>query len=115
MRIGFASIYSWRPHVEHLRFLAGLVQGAGHQAYFLTCDGDLPDCYARELRGRPAWRECLDCRLGGIRSYATQRGSSIGQLARGAAPGPAAPAEWAASSASTLGRFESGQDFSSDE
>ncbi|HEX5686709.1 MAG TPA: hypothetical protein VFY73_22095 [Ideonella sp.] len=111
LRIGFATIYSWRPHVEHLSFLARLVEGAGHEAFFLTCDADLPTCYTREMRDRPAWRECLQCRVGGVRSYTRHNVASIGECApRDAA---AARPEWAWSSASTLGRFESDADYGS--
>lgn len=114
MRIGFTSIYSWRPHVEHLAFLARLTEKAGHEAHFLTCDADFNTCYTRELRGRPGWLECLQCRAGGIRSYTTRNVSSIGSLAPGGAfDGAAAPIEWARSSASTLGRFESDTDYAS--
>jgi hypothetical protein len=116
MRIGFASIYSWRPHVEHVAFLARLVEKAGHEAHFLTCDGDLDTCYTRELRGRPGWQECLQCRAGGIRSYMTRNVSSIGQMMKiSAADTPSAPIEWVRSSASTLGRFESDTDYASAE
>lgn len=113
LRIGFATIYSWRPHVEHAYFLAKLVERAGHEAHFLTCDGDLPTCYTREMRDRPAWRECLQCRAGGLRSYTNRNVTSIG----GSAPHDAAPAlaEWAYSSASTLGRFESDADYAGPE
>jgi hypothetical protein len=108
-RIGFATIYSWRPHVEHAYFLARLVQKAGHEAHFLTCDADLPTCYTREMRDRPAWQECLQCRAGGLRSYTGRHVTSIGRSApRDASP---AQAEWAYSSASTLGRFESDADY----
>jgi hypothetical protein len=111
MRIGFATIYSWRPHVEQAYFLAQLVEQAGHEAHFLTCDADLPDCYTRELRGRPAWQECLMCRVGSIRSYTRQRVDSIGRwAAHDSAP---AARDWAQSSASTLGRFESDADYAS--
>lgn len=114
MRIGFASIYSWRPHVEHLAFLARMAERAGHEAHFLTCDADFNTCYARELRGRPGWQECMQCRLGGIRSYVTRNVSSIGSLAKeGAADASPASIEWARSSASTLGRFESDKDYES--
>ena len=113
MRIGFASIYSWRPHVEHLSFLAGLAERGGHEALFLTCDADLPTCYTREMRDRPAWQECLQCRAGGIRSYTGRNVSSIGRLAP-LDESPAQP-EWAHSSASTLGRFESDADYRSAE
>lgn len=116
MRIGFTSVYSWRPHVEHLAFLARLVEKAGHEAHFLTCDADLDSCYTRELRGRPGWQECLQCRAGGIRSYTTRNVSSIGQMVKASpADVPLAPIEWACSSASTLGRFESDTDYASAE
>lgn len=109
MRIGFATIYSWRPHVEHAYFLARLAEKAGHEASFLTCDADFPTCYTREMRDRPAWQECLQCRAGGLRSYSSRNVTSIGASApRDSAP---ALAEWAYSSASTLGRFESDADY----
>jgi hypothetical protein len=111
MRIGFATIYSWRPHVEHAYFLANLVERAGHEAHFLTCDADLPTCYTRQLRDTAAWRECLQCRVGGIRSYTGRHIDSIGLLAP--ADHAATPLEWAQSSASTLGRFESDADYTS--
>lgn len=115
LRIGFASVYAWRPHVEHMMFLARMVQQAGHTAAFLSCDADLPACYTRELRDvRPGWMECLMCRAGGVRSYAADDVSSIGASAGDAASVPSA-AEWAASSASTLGRFESPQDYAGQE
>ena len=113
MHIGFASIYSWRPHVEHLYFLATLAREAGQHCFFLTCDGDLPTCYTREIRDtRPGWQECLACRLGGVRSFTGEDVSSIGKL-QGADDGLADAFEWSRSSASTLGRFESDADFAS--
>ncbi len=115
MRVGFAVIYSWRPHVEHLYFLATLAGKGGHEAFFLTCDGDMSDCYTRELRGRSAWRECLQCRVGGIRSYSGSNVASIGSLAASAAISTDASSDWALSSASTLGRFESDADYNAGE
>lgn len=115
MRIGFASIYSWRPHAEHLYFLATLAREAGHEACFLTCDGDLPDCYTRELRARPAWQECLQCRAGGIRSFTAKNVSSIGQHSAQRTAVASVPQEWSFSSASTLGRFEADADYDCDE
>lgn len=112
-RIGFATIYSWRPHVEHAYFLARLVEKAGCQAFFLTCDSDLPDCYTREMRDRPTWIECLQCRAGGVRSFARRHITAIGEAA-GRDSAPAQP-DWVHSSASTLGRFESDADFAGQE
>lgn len=116
MRIGFSSIYSWRPHVEHLQFLATLARQGGHQPFYLTCDADLPTCYSRELRpDRSAWMCCVRCRIGGVRSYADRNVSSIGDLVSEEDPPNDDAYSWALSSASTLGRFESDADFASDE
>jgi len=114
MRIGFATIYSWRPHIEHLNYLADMVRRGGHEAVFLTCNADLSTCYTRELRHiRPDWQECLLCRIGGVCSYSAKGVSSIGDLSP-AAPGDVPDARmWSLSSASTLGRFESDADFGS--
>jgi hypothetical protein len=114
MRIGFASIYSWRPHVEHLHYLASLVRESGHEVEFLSCDADLPTCYTRELRDiRPSWQECLICRAGGIRSYESSNINSIGSLSKSPIFFPKEVGQWALSSASSLGRFESDADFAS--
>ena len=109
MRIGFAVLYAWRPHVEHAYFLASLAERSGHLAFHLSCQADLPSCYTRELRGRPAWQECLACRAGSIGSFTGSRVASIG--AQAGADDAVAPREWAQSSASTLGRFESAADY----
>ena len=112
MRIGFSSIYSWRPHVEHLYYLARLARQAGHDVAYLTCDADLPSCYARELlQQRPRWLHCMLCRAGGIRSYAKGGVSSVGRMAESSAARAHAPRDWSCSSAGTLGRFESPDDF----
>ena len=112
MRIGFATIYSWRPHVEHTWYLAHLARQAGHEVRFLTCDGDLPTCYSQLLHERGKWRECLQCRMGGIRSYAEEGITSIGQCASETTSlEPDRACLWAQSSASTLGRFESNEDY----
>lgn len=115
LRIGFASVYAWRPHVEQMMFLARLVRQAGHEALFLACDSDLPACYTRLLRDvRPDWMECAMCRAGGVRSYAGSNVTAIGALLP--APGRATEqaGQWAASSASTLGRFEAPQEYESE-
>jgi len=116
MKIGFETIYAWRPHVEHLMFLARLVGEAGHTPVFLACDADLSACYTRELRDvRPDWMECLLCRAGGVRSYTSSGVSAIGDLAHGQFQcGEDRARDWSSSSASTLGRFESAVDYETD-
>lgn len=114
MRIGFSSVYSWRPHVEHLHYLASLTKASGHHVEFLTCDADLPTCYTRELRDiRPAWQECMLCRAGGIRSYESKHVESIGNFSTSKSDLPSESMTWALSSASSLGRFESETDYNS--
>jgi hypothetical protein len=114
MRIGFASIYAWRPHVEHLHYLAGLAREAGHHTSFLTCDADLASCYTKELRPQLSdVLHCTRCMVGGIRSYEGRGVHSIGNLATDQVEMPVEASDWCRSSASTLGRFESDADFSS--
>lgn len=116
MRIGFSSIYAWRPHVEHLHYLAGLARQAGHQVSFLTCDADLSSCYTKEVRpSRSDAVHCMGCRIGGLRSYESSGIHSIGQLADDHLVMPDGASSWCRSSASTLGRFESDTDFESAE
>jgi fructose-specific component phosphotransferase system IIB-like protein len=77
MRIGVTSIFSFRPHVEHVAYLARLLADAGHEIYGLTCDGALSHCYGRLLRQRSKLGECPRCMLGGIRTFPIPRVSSI--------------------------------------
>lgn len=69
MRIGFSSVYGWRPHVEHLAYINELLTEDGHETCFLVCDAQLPSCYTRELRGSSRAKECPACVLGGLRSF----------------------------------------------
>ncbi len=77
MRIGFANIYAFRPHVEHLFYLSTLIQGAGHQTYFLTCDAAVANCYSRAFKGAGRLKACGTCVLGGVRSYPVNSVTSI--------------------------------------
>jgi hypothetical protein len=115
MRIGFASIFPWRPHVEHLHYLSLLAREAGHEVCFLSCDADLPHCYHRELRpDRPGVAQCAACRLGGLRTFESRGVRSIGDLAD-AGLEPVRPTAWGLSSAATIGRFEAPAEFASPE
>jgi len=113
MRFGFVTVFAWRPHVEHMHYLAGLAREAGHEVHSLVCDADLPACYTRELHARqPAWLECAKCRAGGLRSFESHRVTSIGEL-RPSIRFDDEPRfqSLARSSASTLGRYESNADY----
>jgi hypothetical protein len=107
MRIGFTSIYSYRPHVEHVFFLAQLARRDRHEPFFLTCDSGLSTCYTREFRPHSSRLvECLKCTAGGLRSYPGGPYSSIRQLLDHATPLPDAAIRWGESSVCSLLRTE---------
>ena len=109
-------MYAWRPHVEHLHYLAGLLAQAGHETRFLTCDSDLPTCYSRELRPKvPGLVHCVACRAGGLRSFESEGVSSISSVGAKEDESPGLAAQWSASSAATLGRFESDEELAGPE
>jgi hypothetical protein len=80
LRVGLSNIYSFRPHTEHLYYLSTLLQRAGHEVFFLTCDASVSNCYARALKGTSKWVECPKCMLGGVRSFPVAHVSRIGRL-----------------------------------
>jgi hypothetical protein len=107
MRIGFTSIYSYRPHVEHVFFLAQLARKDGHEPFFLTCDAGLSTCYTREFRPNSSRLiECTKCIAGGMRSYPAGPYSSIGRLLDASTPMPEAAMVWGESSVCSMLRTE---------
>lgn len=70
MRFGIASLFAFRPHVEHMAYLAELLRRGGHAISGFTCDAAVEHCYSRDLRGHSRLRQCPVCIAGGIRSYA---------------------------------------------
>lgn len=104
MRLGFASIYSFRPHVEHNAYLALLAHQAGHEVRYLTCDAQLPNCYARALKDTSKFVECPKCIAGGVRSFET---SGVSALPRSSTlPSAERAREFAFSSTCTVLRTE---------
>jgi hypothetical protein len=77
MRLGLVSLYSFRPHVEHLYYVSTLLKEAGHELFFLTCDGALDNCYGRALKGTSKLAECPTCMAGGIRSFPVSQITSV--------------------------------------
>jgi hypothetical protein len=111
MRLGFVSIYSFRPHVEHNAYLAALARQAGHDVRYLTCDAQLPHCYARALKGTTKFVECPKCIVGGVRSFAS---GHVCALPRGGVRLDAARArEFAFSSTCTVLRTEPSEQWQS--
>ena len=77
MKFGFVNIYPWRPHTEQSLFMADQCRKAGHEVYFLTCRGALPNCYAREIRDESRLKGCLKCRLGSFETYHVKNVSAL--------------------------------------
>lgn len=69
MKIGVTSIFPFRPHVENMAFLAHVLEKAGHQTRYLTCDATMDSCFNRLLKKSSPLVTCTTCRAGGIRSY----------------------------------------------
>lgn len=109
MNIGLANIYAFRPHMEHLYFLSKLLQDAGHNTHFLTCDASLSDCYPRSLKDTSKLTECSKCVLGGIRSYPVSNVTSISKSSEHRIT-ESELRDIALSSACTLNRTESDDD-----
>lgn len=69
MRIGFVNIFSFRPHIQNLIFLAELLKRDGHECFFLTCDSDVSMCYNLLIKSKNRLIDCPKCIIGGIRSF----------------------------------------------
>lgn len=84
MNIGFTNLFAYRPHVQHLKFLADICQIDGHKIHYLTCDGELDACYTKIIRqktGNLSQKvECAKCVMGGIRSYSDKFVDSISSI-----------------------------------
>lgn len=77
MKIGMVNMFSFRPHVEHLMFLAKVLEGGGHTLKYLTCDSQVSNCYPREIKGTTKLSECPKCILGGVRSFVSTSVDSL--------------------------------------
>src|SRR5216684_80048 len=77
MRVGLASIYSPRPIPHFINYLSHLLEQAGHQPYFLTCDAAFRCCSNHLFRNLPKWIECGMCMVGGMRSFSHSEITSI--------------------------------------
>lgn len=77
MKIGLVNLFSFRPHVEQLLYLSYLLESAGHEIFYLTCDAAASNCYPRALKGTGKFKECTKCMVGGVRSYTSRRVTGI--------------------------------------
>lgn len=112
MRVGLTSIYSFRPHVEHMAYLANELERAKIDISFLSCDSSVSTCYAKELKGDDGILACAKCMLGGIRTY---RMNNIFSIKKEYAVSLPIERVWSLikSSICTINRFEIEEDFSS--
>jgi hypothetical protein len=117
MKIGLCSVYSWRPHVEQMYYLSRLLNDAGIETEYIACRGELPACYTRALRPqRSKLVECALCRIGNFESYPGVSAFTLGSENAGFhGKQPLSPddvyLDWAASSAATIMRFETGAEL----
>jgi len=109
VKIGFSNLFSFRPHVEHLYYLSALLKKAGHETFFLSCDGSVSNCYPRALKGTSKLTECPKCILGGVRSYPVGPVTSISASTTDL--DPTTLDRLALSSSCTLTRTESDSDW----
>ncbi|AKE52347.1 capsule biosynthesis protein [Kangiella geojedonensis] len=114
MNVGLVNIYAFRPHVEHLYFLSEVLKKDGHNTHFLTCDATLSSCYPRALKQSSKVSECSKCILGGVRSYPVKQISSIANSYSSTLSNSTLN-ELALSSACTLHRTESEDDYDLEE
>lgn len=83
MKIGIVSFYPWRPHIEHMTYLANLLEEAGHEVFYLTCDSQVSTCYPKKLHTDSGVKSCVKCRLGGVRSYKNKNITSLSKDPQG--------------------------------
>jgi hypothetical protein len=120
MNIGFINIYSYRPHVQHSYYFSEILKRAGHDVFFLTCDGSTDACYNKLIRNKTSRVggavECAKCVLGGIRSFTDHNVSSIHKkIDLEYSLDPAAAGELAISSAATVHRLETDDELNDPE
>jgi hypothetical protein len=115
MRIGIATIYSWRPHVECMAIVADCLKTKDVEIYSLVCKSDLKICHNIAAKPSvPRIVNCMACRGKGLNAYFSNNVQSIGDFhGKIKDEYEVNYAEWGHSSAATLGRFESKKHFES--
>lgn len=66
---GLVSFYSFRPHVEILKYLSDQEIADGNKPYYLMCTGGLKSCYNLKLKQKSKVTGCTQCIMGSIASY----------------------------------------------
>lgn len=114
MKIGFVNLFAWRPHMEHMIYLARSCRKEGHEVSFLQCNAALPNCYAREIRQSGKLIGCTRCIAGSVSGYEAENISFLdprlmSDLSKGQLQ------KLARSSACTLTRIEDPNDLTKKE
>lgn len=112
MIVGFANIYSYRPHGHHAHFLSMLFKKLGYSTSSIDCRSAPSHCYVREYKG-VGLSECFKCAAGGLNSFQFDRRQSFGEYWGKEAD--VDTRDWVLSSAYTLTRIESDADRNSDD
>lgn len=77
MKIGFTTLLSYRPHVEHMFYLSQQFKKSGHDVFHLNCKGHLPTCYNLKFKAKAKSIECLKCRAGSLYSFTKENNTFI--------------------------------------
>ena len=115
MKIGFSTIFSYRPHVEQVFYLSQQLKKEGHEVFFLNCKGSLPTCYTQEIRPQNSkMKECIKCQIGSLYSYTKENTTFIDAKLQADLPDDVLY-KLTKSSSFTLTRIEDPKDVLSDE
>jgi hypothetical protein len=113
-KIGISSLFSFRPHVEHLAYLAEVLTEGGHEISGFDCVASVKSCYPKNLRGKSALWECTKCLTGGIRSFGVPVELVINRKYKRTLPKEQLK-QMSVSSVATALRTESANDLETDE
>lgn len=77
MRVGLINFFPMRPHVEHMYFIAKCLNKLGHDVHYLSCSGGESKCYYKVISQKSNGLACLQCKLGGFKSFASSNISYV--------------------------------------
>lgn len=69
MRVGLINFFPMRPHVEHMYFISKCLTKLGYEVSYLSCSGGEAKCYYKVISQKSGNLACLQCKLGGFKSY----------------------------------------------
>lgn len=114
MNIGYAMLYPYRGSIQNMVFLSEIFEKQGHESYFLKCNGSVPYCYNRMIKGTDKSVECIKCYIGGVNTFPVKNITSIDAKVRRDLSDEL-KFEIIASSSFSLHRIETDEDCNSEE